>query len=313
MPWNPFSKKDKGDDFEALVRDACSQLGIRLVGFEGDRARIKVDGKPHTLYLTNLRRKVAMAPAADRPAVAAQFLRGMTTASSDEGHSLEDVRDRLMPHVGLPFAPGIEEVPPYQVLIPGRPEETRTAKDPAQGTLVIPALPPLQINIVVDEAETVWYIRQKHLDEWKTTLGELLPVALENLRKRSPPSLLRPVEKLPGILACETGDSYDAARMLILKDVVSPWPKEGVVAAVPVRDLLLCVRLDSIDALRAMNPMFAFAQHVASSGAYDITGHALWFDGTTWEYVPTSVSEKKVSVYAPDRFVEMLNRLGGSK
>ena len=67
---------------------------------------------------------------------------------------------------------------------------------------------------------------------------------------------------------------------------------------------------DLLDSIRAMKPMFGFAQRQSTAMGYPITGHALWFDGTMWEYIPTRPEGKGVGVFAPDRFVQALDRLG---
>jgi len=315
MPWNPFSRKGEGDQFETLLKEACARLGIRLQELSADQATILKDGSPSSLYLANIKPRVLSAPVQHRPAILDDFLQSWQTAPSDQGHTLAEVRDRLMPRIGLPFA-GLalpeEEVPPSRPFIQGRAEEQKTTRDAAQGTVVIPEVPPLETNVVVDEPRTVWYVRQKHLTEWNVDFDALLPIAIENLRRRSSPNPLIRVDQMPETLACETGDSYDAARLLIIKDLVVPWPREGVIAVVPNRDLLLCVRLDSLDSIRAMKPMFAFAQRQSTAMGYPITGHALWFDGTVWEYIPSRLEGKGVGVFAPDRFVQALDRLGKS-
>ena len=315
MPWSLFSKKGDEDEFETLFRDACARLGIRLQEMSADKATILKDNSPSSLYLANIKPRVLSAPVQDRPAILEDFLRASLTASSDEGHTLAEVRDRLMPRIGLPFARHAllkEEVPPSRPFIQGRAEEQKKTRNAAQGTVVIPEVPPLETNVVVDEPRTVWYVRHKHLTEWNVGFDALLSIAIENLRRRSSPNPLIRIDQMPGTFACETGDSYDAARLLILKDLVGPWPQEGVIAVVPNRELLLCVRLDSLDSIRAMKPMFAFAQRQSTAMGYPITGHALWFDGTIWEYIPTRLEDKGVGVFAPDRFVQALDRLGKS-
>lgn len=297
------------DEFETLFRDVCNRLGIALQGFEADKATILRGNSPSSVYLTNIRLQVMSAPAQNRLGILEHFLRASLSAPTDQGHTFEEVQGRLMPRIGRPFAKELE-VPPSRVWLQGRPGETRTGRDSQRGSVTLPALPTLEVNVVVDEAESVWYVRQKHLTEWKVCFEMLLSLATENLRRRTSPSQLKPIDRMPGILACDTGDSYDAARLLVIKDLVVPWPREGVVVAAPVRDLLLCVRLDSMEAVRAMNPMFGAAQRLSAKEGYAITGHAMWFDGTTWEYFPTRVSDKGIEAFPPNRFVGALERLG---
>ncbi len=306
----PLFGQKRSDDFGTLFREACARVGVTFQGMNEMEAKILREGSPTTVYLANIKPRVLNAPARDRPAMLDFFLRASLSAPSDAGHTFEEVRSRLMPRIGQPFASAqMKEVPPSKVLLPGRPEETKTAQDPAKGTVVLPAVPTLEVNVVVDEPQTVWYVRDKHLHEWNVTLEALMSLAVENLRRNTSPSQLRPIGQIPGVLACATGDSYDAARLLVLKDLVVPWPREGVLAAAPTRDLLLCVRLDSMEAVRAMNPMLGFAQHLAGREGYAITGHGLWFDGTSWEYFPTRVRDKAIEAFPPPRFVEALNRL----
>src|SRR5207244_11747456 len=151
MPWNPLSRKREGDEFETLFKDACARLGIRLQEISADTATILKDGSPSSLYLANIKPRVLSAPVQQRPAILDDFLQSWQTAPSDQGHTLAEVRDRLMPRIGLPFA-GLalpeEEVPPSRPFIQGRAEEQKTTRDAAQRTVVLRAAPPLETNVV---------------------------------------------------------------------------------------------------------------------------------------------------------------------
>src|SRR5438094_1735876 len=203
MPWSLFSKRGDEDEFETLFRDACARLAIRLQEMSADKATILKDNSPSSLYLANIKPRVLSAPAQHRPAILEDFLRASMTAPSDEGHALAEVRDRLMPRIGLTFARlAMEkgEVPPSISFIEGRAEERKNTRDAAQGTVVIPEVPSLEINVVVDEPRTVWYVRHKHLTEWNVGFDTLMSPTLENLHCRSSPSPSIRIHQMPATL-----------------------------------------------------------------------------------------------------------------
>ena len=202
--------------------------------------------------------------------------------------ALDAVRGRLVPRVGKPFGP-IENPPASIPLIPGQ----------------------LEINLVIDDDNTVAYVHQRHLSQWSSTLEDLYPQALENLRKRSSPESWRTFTQAPGILFYVANDSYDASRLLILRDIVSPWPAGGVLAAVPFRDMLVCTRLDGIPALKLAEKMVPIVKGAYDTEGYTISDQLFWTDGETWEAVPVEYAKLGVHINVTERLQRAIESLAG--
>ena len=141
---------------------------------------------------------------------------------------------------------------------------------------------PLLTFIAVDEEQGMWFITQKNLDKWGKTFDDLYPAALENLRRSSSPQTWESPDDPSAVQIYATGDGFDASRILILKDIVRPWPRAGVVVAIPSREILMCLRPESPSDLVELNWMLAMASDIYQNEGYSISGEALWFDGEEW-------------------------------
>jgi hypothetical protein len=137
-------------------------------------------------------------------------------------------------------------------------------------------------------------------------------MALDNLRQRSSPTAWKVMPEMPGVLSYGTGDSYDATRALILGNLLDPWPMEGALLSLPTRDLLMCVRLDTLEALKHAQGMIGFGHFLYGQGGYEISDQLFWFDGKSWERVPITFEPNGTHVMVTERLTNALNRLKGA-
>ncbi|MGE3851658.1 MAG: hypothetical protein AB7K09_07955, partial [Planctomycetota bacterium] len=191
--------------FVVLLREVSDELGITVEKIDDDGARLGYHGDTVNISFTNLRPRLANATSEDDARdVMRRFVASVVSASElDDGRdeSLEKMRPRLLPRVGRPFEEGA--VPtglPFHELIAGL----------------------VQIHLVGDEPDLVWYVTDSHIEKWNVDFYEALLIATRNLRERTTPDMLSAVSDMPHLYVCETGDTYDASRLLLLKELIQP-------------------------------------------------------------------------------------------
>ncbi|MGE3172392.1 MAG: DUF1444 family protein [Planctomycetota bacterium] len=83
---------------------------------------------------------------------------------------------------------------------------------------------------VIDDPQTMVFVCRAHLQRWHREVEDLHQLALANLRRRGGDVLQHLPADQPLLL--QTGDGYDAARVLLLPE------QDGMLVAIPDRDLL---------------------------------------------------------------------------
>jgi hypothetical protein len=286
-------------DFPRNFREIATRLGVEIKEMGFNRATLSAKGKQQTVNLANVRARVAsLAPDAKSGAIE-YFLRAvLDTMVEGPTPTLDQVRHQLMVRVGPPWnirgqaASGSgREAPPGHSLVEGF----------------------LEVNVVADLPRTIWYIDNKVLGKWATTLDAIYPTAIENLRRRSSASAWRAIPNAPGVQFYETGDSFDGSRILVLRDLFPSWPHLGVMACVPSRDLLMAVRLDSVASLKPAQTMIGICQGAYRDSPYQVSNQAFWFDGQVYERIPVEVDGKQIKIMPTQRLTGALNRLAASE
>ena len=229
--------KEKRPDIE-VVRQSMSRLEVR--------SEQHGDG---TMFLQNLYGQLA-ALRPDSPEGRRQvFQRLLSTLeeqmdSADAKLDLETHGDRILPRLATPaFFKGL----------PGGIEVPRT---PLGDT-------GLFVTYVLDSEHSVMHLTQEHLSELELDLAALHQRALENLQKRFPSDLVRGVLKDRQLQVFKAGDTFDAARILLLPQFLQPG--QEIAAAIPDRDTLC------IAAAPADDDWSAFEELAAKPGG----GHPL--------------------------------------
>lgn len=135
------------------------------------------------------------------------------------------------------------------------------------GLVCRPLSDDLAIVYVIDEPDSMVFVCRAQLRHWRKTEAELHGLALTNLRRRSD-ALPAPETASGEPLLLQTGDGYDAARLLLLDRA------EGLLVAVPDRDLLWVAqeRGQDLASLMATTEQIArTAPHPVSSQLYRVT------------------------------------------
>ncbi len=121
----------------------------------------------------------------------------------------------------------------------------------------------LAIVYVIDDSNSMTFVCRAHLKRWNRSADDVHHLAMQNLRTRCAPAM--PVAQKGAPVLLQTGDGYDASRVLLM-------PRdEGVLVAMPDRDVLW-VAFDEgqdIDALEhRAAAMASVASHPVSGSVY---------------------------------------------
>jgi len=284
MPLNPFARK--GDELVQAFRRLATRNGIEVLNIDDDLANVRIRGEPSNVNLRNIRRTYQTVEPKERDAALAAFVEGiLRTSSNAPEQTLEQVRERLVPRIGpIDWIPESES---RRILIPDS----------------------IQVNVAVDEGGAIWYVTRKHLERWGVTLDDLCAVAIANMGRMSPPGAWKSFPNVPGVLFYDVKDGNGASRILVLKTLLSPWPSGGVIAAVPMRDLLMCVRFDSLENLKSTQHLMALARQMHSKEGYPISAALFWSDGETLERLPMRRAGNAMEVVPPPRFRAVLEAM----
>jgi hypothetical protein len=200
-----------------------------------DHADVVVAGETR-LGLQSIRAKFELAGHADedlRQLVRNQF--GLLTPQNDpspDDLSLTDVRDQLFPQI-MPV------------------DYVRAAPLPI---VSFPLAAGIRVGIVADFPQTYMYLRLNDLVRWGITEDEVYGIALSNLECHSKGMDIHLSEDGPNaFLAIETGDGYDAPRILVpgLQKFFASHLGDTFRFGIPNRDFLICWRIDCDETFHA--------------------------------------------------------------
>ncbi|MBA4065072.1 MAG: hypothetical protein C0501_15425 [Isosphaera sp.] len=276
--------------FRAAVTHALAALGYTPTAWEPDGVNVRAPGRTDDQYvgLANLYRRAKAADRAEWPAVIRAFLENVTGALSGPKipDDLSAVTAQLRPRLGKPF---------------GRHGRAYPWGVPLRGT-------GLEINLVVDYPNTMAYVTDEMLRKTGRAGEDLLDVALANLRAGTPADFFEPVSGELDIHVGHTGDGYDAARALLVEDLLPPSPA-GFWVAVPSREELAAWPV-SFAALSKVHVLKLFARDNYREHAYPVTDDVLWVRDGTWHPFDIRVDDTDVTVAPPDGFLAALEELG---
>jgi hypothetical protein len=140
----------------------------------------------------------------------------------DQGGTLDELRDRILPMVLPEIAPGNAAV--SQSVVEG-----------------------LNVAYAIDNDRTIAYIPRSHFETWDISVDDLHQIALKNLMTKSEAleaQVAQDEEGQVSLILFQKLDGYDASRLLLptLHEKLSGYLGSPFVAGVPNRDILLCFR-----------------------------------------------------------------------
>lgn len=278
--------------FRAAVTHALAALGYAVATWEADGVNVRAPaaaGKDGVQYigLSNLYRRAKAVDKSEWPRVIGEFLDHVTGAlgAPKIPDDLTTVASQLRPRLGKPFSRQ-GKAHPWGVPLP------------ATG---------LEINLVIDYPNTMAYVTDDMLKKTGKAGEDLLDLALANLKADTPADFFDKVSEELDIYVGHTGDGYDAARALLVEDLLPESPA-GFWVAVPSREEL-AVWPVSFPALSKIHVIKLFAQDNYREHAYPVTDDVFWLHDGTWHPFGIRVDEQNVTVSPPDEFLAALKEL----
>src|SRR6267378_3918966 len=187
-----------GQDFG----DAAYRLGLTVLTISPSQGVVRHQGGEHTVLFDSLRRVWEQSALEQRPAVVESFLRAaLSNPEAAERTDFMRARDRLLLRLAPPNyaqVPGAPVTAPRWDLVPGH----------------------LSVFLVVDEPETMWTVLDTHLEKWSKTFQQLYANAIDNLRKRTDVKRQHVFPPMPVIRYYQDNDAFDAARALLLPELI---------------------------------------------------------------------------------------------
>ena len=180
------------------------------------------DGSDGVIFLPNLFAAVASIDARDRAGREAIFSRfvGMAHQWGAATNLTEADRDRVRPRlVNEAFLARLRN-------------EVKDVTIPALSSGVAG----LFVVFVLDSPESVAYVNDRHLEDLKLSEADALALAKANLSRAFNRDVVRTVLSDRTISVVKTGDTFDAARLLLVADALEPG--ESIAALIPDRDTL---------------------------------------------------------------------------
>jgi uncharacterized protein YtpQ (UPF0354 family) len=161
--------------------------------------------------------------------------------------------------VRLTFARMLEMVRTADKVLPGSWEEAkprlrvqlcRSDIDALRKAITFPFASDVTSSVVVDSPHGYAYIRPEDAERWGQSVVDLIEVAKENLLAESLDCPMGVVEGPPKFIAIQSGDGYDAARVLLPKirerlieelsdETDDPSLEPAAIVGVPNRDFLI--------------------------------------------------------------------------
>ena len=140
--------------------------------------------------------------------------------------------------------------------------------------------------------------------------GDWLDRALANLRAITKPDWLKPMTGDHGLMACHTGDSYDAARALLICELTDGDPA-GWLVAVPSRDWLFARKVE-LAGVKHFHEVQILAARANGEQPYPISDRVYWVrPGKRWVEFKVKIDDQNVNVYPPKGFMEALDGPAG--
>src|SRR5262249_24419755 len=158
-------------------------------------------GREQVVGLENLYRRARRHERAEWPELIADFLKtGQEAPIDDPPKDLAEVGEQLLVRLGPPLA--------------ARGNAPAVWTHPIGGTRLV-------INLVIDFAQSMFYVTEEMIQESGRPGEEWLQMALANLQKQTPEACFNVVHEESGLRQSSLGDAYDSSRALLL-DVLLP-------------------------------------------------------------------------------------------
>ncbi len=254
-----FRGKSPQDKFAHMLQERLKKGGeTREVSYDAEAFTLCRTEDDQTFYLGNAFAEFERADDEDRESVIRVFLSTWFTSQFELPESFDDaktdilltVRDRSYFEVDIPLCSDTLEL--------------------GDGLLYSEFAECLAIAPVYDMPTSIRSLSDDDLTAWDVTLYEVIEIAKQNLRE-----ITQQCAQAGDVFLFASGDSHDAARML-LTDVIESLETAGSpIAMVPNREMLIVTGEQSTEGLEAMLGIAGQAldhERRISSSAFRLTG-----------------------------------------
>lgn len=269
-------REDDRDGFAKRVMGSLRRRGWpHPLRYDPARFEVHLGGEGGSIYLGNIFTDWLKFPKGERSAQLDKAFAFVFDPDADK--SWDAVRDRLLPVVRPRVFFENAEL---------------SAEHDWQAPTTMPmriVAGPLCALAAIDRDNSMGLVNKSQLDDWGKTFDEVLAVASENLRARSPCQFARQAE---GFYLSEFGDWYDASRLL-LPDLLRLLDLRGdAVAIAVVRESLVVAGSEDAQALEAMA---AFAEAAFDEATRPISCAPLVFRNGSWQpFEPLEPASRKI-------------------
>jgi hypothetical protein len=208
-------------DFVEYLRTNAPDVEVLGVREREISVRTRAGGEG-LLSLHNLFAAVAKIDATDRAGREAVFSRfvGMLRQGGNAATLTDSDRERVRPRL-------VNE--PFLTRLRG---QVKDATIPA----VPSGVPGLSVVFVLDSPDSVAYVNDRHLTDLNLSEVDALALAKANLSRAFDRNVVRGVLSDGSLSVIKTGDTFDAARLLLVPDVLEPG--QSIAALIPDRNTL---------------------------------------------------------------------------
>jgi hypothetical protein len=156
------------------------------------------------------------------------------------------------------------------------------------------------------------YVSEELVAESGRPGPDWLEQARTNLRARTPADCVEVIDEDSGMRICAVGDAYDAARALLLDDLLPETASAGCFVAPLSRDRLFVLPV-TLSALRFVHLLKVLAEKNYKTTPYVISDQVFWVHQRAWRLLPIELGGKQVTVTPPEELVEVLNLLASEQ
>ena len=275
-------------EFRAVVSAELSAAGLDVLDWEQNGVKVRPrSGNSQYIGLANLHRRATSADRAEWPAMVRAFIgRLPREKAGDIPADLGAVADRLRPRLGRPFDRARPH--PWGLPLPGT---------------------GLEVTLVIDFPHTMAYVTGEMLARSRKRGEDLLDIALENLRKVTPNEYFESASDELDIYVGHAGDGYDAARALLVEELMPDSPA-GFWVSVPSREDLVVWPV-SFAALGRVHVMKLFAEENFREHPYPVSDEVFWVWNGVWYPFEITLKSNDLVIDAPEPFGEALRELRG--
>jgi hypothetical protein len=288
--WSPF---DRGKDHAAFVDLVVADLGRRGLTFTHDDGMVTVatpdDADGHQFGLTNLSQQCFHHDRDDWPRVIAGHFdnllamqrRNLDALAEDYEQVRRILRVRLMPDESM------GGVPDYA------PEVAR------------PLAPGIRAVVVYDFPDSTQSVPPEHVATWPVDPDTLFEHALANLGQEPRP-IHEDADTGETSVRIWYGDSFYVATHALRLDGLLPEGTTDALIAVPNRHTLLVHPIVDGQAVPAMQAIYQMGKELYRDGPGSISDQPYWWHEGALTQIPHVEEGKRIAVYPPDGFVELL-------